>query len=182
MKIIQVFVLVVFLAQTLVSGASLSGASSDPVLGQDELDDQTVINVDSVRTMEEQTEPPTIQSAHPNSTYLQPQTIQSAPHNSSTSTYLDPEFLMPIEQEPDWQEHNYFFDEPWKIFGIVVGSFILVPLVLIPICFGVGLLIFFCFIKKDRPNVRQNAINPSGPMLGTQNSTNPTSPILEAHN
>ena len=196
MKTIQVFVLVVFLTQTLVSGAPLSVPSSDPVLGQNELDDQMDFNLESVRTVEEQTKPPSIQSAPLNSrasTYLEPLTIQPAPQSLSTGTYLDSQT---IQEAPQNSGPNKYLDldlitgmpiypmqihpeDPWKIFGIVVGSFILVPLILIPVCFGVFLLVTLCFMRKERPNVRQN---PSGPTFSAQNLTNPTSPILEAQN
>ena len=178
MKTILVFVLVVFLTQTLVSGAPLPVPSSDPVLGQNELDDQMDINLESVRTIEEQTEPPIIQSAPQNSsasTYLDSQTTQEAPQNSGPSKYLDLDLItgMPIYPMPIHPE------DPWKIFWIVVGSFILVPLIIISVCFGVFLLVTYCFIRKERPNVRQNL---SGPTFSAQNSTNPANPILEAQN
>ena len=214
MKTIQVFVLVVFLTQTLVSGAPLSVPSSDPVLGQNELDDQMDFNLESVRTVEEQTKPPSIQSAPLNSrasTYLEPQTIQSVSQNSSKSTYLEPLTIQPapqslstgtyldsqtIQEAPQNSGPNKYLDldlitgmpiypmqihpeDPWKIFWIVVGSFILAPLILIPVCFGVFLLVTLCFMRKERPNVPQN---PSSPTFSAQNLTNPTSPILEAQN
>ena len=160
MKIIQVFVLVIFFTQTLVSGASLSGPFSDPVLGQNKLDEQTVGNVRSARTTKEQTDTPS---------------IQSAPLTSSISMYLDPEL---ITFEPE----HYETEEPSKMIVIVVGSVVLIPLVLIPVCYGTGLLIIYCFNRKSMPNMQQNGSTPSGPMFATHNPSNPTGLLLLAEN
>ena len=151
MKIIQVFVLVIFITQTLVSGASLSGPFSDPVLGQNKLDEQTVGNVRSART------------------------TKSAPLTSSISMYLDPEL---ITFEPE----HYETEEPSKMIVIVVGSVVLIPLVLIPVCYGTGLLIIYCFNRKSMPNMQQNGSTPSGPMFATHNPSNPTGLLLLAEN
>ena len=151
MKIIQVFVLVIFFTQTLVSGASLSGPFSDPVLGQNKLDEQTVGNVRSART------------------------TKSAPLTSSISMYLDPEL---ITFEPE----HYETEEPSKMIVIVVGSVVLIPLVLIPVCYGTGLLIIYCFNRKSMPNMQQNGSTPSGPMFATHNPSNPTGLLLLAEN
>ena len=153
MKIIQVFVLVILIAQTLVSGASLSGPISDPIRGQNKLDEQTVINVHSARTTKEQT------------------SIQSAPQTSSISMYLDHEL---ITFEPE----HYETEEPSKMIVILVGSVVLIPLVLIPVCYCIGLLIIYCFNRKYMPSMQQNGSTPSGPMFATHNASNPTGPLL----
>ena len=137
-KTVQAIILVAFLSQTLVSGASLSGSSSYPDPDQNKPSGQTVKNEElydslmAARTTEEQTD---LASTQP------------TPQNSSRIPFLDIEFITPIEPEKCETETSGNMNISARSFyGIMIGSILLIFLARIT-CYST---------KKEGPNVNQN--------------------------